>query len=67
KWNEWKDVDKFALLSQGGHHTTLHMDSHGYGTWFTVQEGWIGFGWMSRPTDEERDSWMASPDCYTDG
>lgn len=67
KWTEWKDVDKFALLSQGGHHTTSHMDSHGYPTWITVQEGQIGFGWLSCPTKEEREAWMAEPHKYTGG
>ena len=67
QWNEWKDVDKWALLSQGGHHTAPHMDSHGYATWITAQEGSIGFGWMSCPTKEEREAWMANPHRYTGG
>ncbi len=67
QWSEWKEVDKWALLSQGGHHTAPHMDSHGYATWITVQEGAIGFGWMSSPTKEEREAWMANPHCYTGG
>lgn len=67
QWSEWKDVDKWALLSQGGHHTAPHMDSHGYATWITAQEGTIGFTWMSSPTKEEREAWMANPHCYTGG
>ncbi|KAK3290207.1 uncharacterized protein B0H64DRAFT_436431 [Chaetomium fimeti] len=67
QWSEWKDVDKWALLSQGGHHTAPHMDSHGYSTWITAQEGTIGFIWMSSPTKEEREAWMANPHCYTGG
>ncbi|KAK3897100.1 ATP synthase subunit alpha [Staphylotrichum tortipilum] len=67
QWNEWKDVDKWALLSQGGHHTAPHMDSHGYATWITVQEGSIGFGWISCPAEEEREAWMAKPGGYLGG
>jgi hypothetical protein len=67
RWAEWKDVDKWALLSEGGHHTAPHMDSHGYATWITSQEGPIGFAWMSLPTVEERQAWMAAPHQYTGG
>ncbi|AEO60989.1 hypothetical protein MYCTH_2310767 [Thermothelomyces thermophilus ATCC 42464] len=67
EWREWKAVDKWALVSEGGNHTAPHMDSHGYATWITVQEGSIGFGWMACPTKEEREAWMAEPDRYTEG
>ncbi|KAK3934472.1 hypothetical protein QBC46DRAFT_368195 [Diplogelasinospora grovesii] len=43
------------------------MDSHGFATWITAQEGSIGFGWMSCPAEEERKAWMADPHCYTGG
>ncbi len=66
-WNTWRNVTEWALLSEGGHNTAPHMDSHGYSTWITVQEGHIGFGWMSRPTREEQDAWMANPHSYTGG
>jgi hypothetical protein len=67
RWNELKDVREWALLSQGSHHTAPHMDSHGYATWITAQEGSIGFGWMSCPTEGERQAWMAEPHRYTGG
>lgn len=67
RWAEWKDVDKWALLSEGGHHTAPHMDSHGYATWITAQEGPIGFAWMSFPTEAEREAWMAAPHRHTGG
>ena len=67
KWNEFKDVREWALLSEGGHHTAPHMDSHGYGTFITLQEGKIGFGWMSYPTEEEEAAWKAKPNSYTGG
>ncbi|OIW30048.1 hypothetical protein CONLIGDRAFT_576487 [Coniochaeta ligniaria NRRL 30616] len=67
QWNEWKNVLDWVLLSEGGHNTVPHMDSHGFATCITVQEGSIGFGWMSCPTEEERNSWMADPRCYTGG
>ncbi|KAK3901961.1 hypothetical protein C8A05DRAFT_15915 [Staphylotrichum tortipilum] len=66
-WAEWKDVIKWALLSEGGHHTAPHMDSHGYATWITAQEGCIGVAWMSFPTEEERNAWMAEPHRHTGG
>jgi hypothetical protein len=65
--NEWRDVLEWVLLSEGGHHTPPHTDSHGLATWITVQEGPFGFGWMSRPTRQERDDWMANHDSYTGG
>lgn len=67
EWNQWKHIFEWSLLSEGGHNTAPHMDSHGYATWITVQEGSIGFGWMSSPTKEEREAWVAEPKCYTGG
>jgi hypothetical protein len=67
EWNEWKNVLEWVLMSEGGHHTAPHMDSHGYATWITAQEEAIGIGWMSCPTDDERAAWMASPESYTEG
>lgn len=66
-WNTWRNVVEWALLSEGGHSTAPHMDSHGYSTWITVQEGSIGFGWMSRPSQQEEGEWMANPHGYTGG
>lgn len=66
-WNEWTDLLEWVLLSEGGHNTAPHMDSHGWSTWITIQEGNFGFGWLSRPTDKEREDWMASPLAYTGG
>ncbi|KAK0716736.1 hypothetical protein B0T26DRAFT_740451 [Lasiosphaeria miniovina] len=67
EWNEWKNVLDWVLLSEGGHNTAPHMDSHGFATWITAQEGSIGFGWMSCPTEEERNSWTADPHHFTGG
>ncbi|KAH8756066.1 hypothetical protein F5883DRAFT_686224 [Diaporthe sp. PMI_573] len=67
QWNEWKNNLEWVLLSEGAHNTAPHVDSHGFATWITVQEGLFGFGWMSRPTDEEREAWMADPHSYTGG
>ena len=66
-WNTWRNVIEWALLSEGGHNTAPHMDSHGFSTWITAQEGYVGFGWMSNPTQEERDAWMSNPHSYTGG
>ncbi|KAH9225121.1 hypothetical protein K456DRAFT_1943790 [Colletotrichum gloeosporioides 23] len=67
QWNEWRDVLEWVLLSEGGHNTAPHIDSHGLGTWITAQEGYIGFGWMSRPTRQEWNDWTADPQGYTGG
>ncbi|KAL8379117.1 hypothetical protein RB599_008781 [Gaeumannomyces hyphopodioides] len=66
-WNTWRNVLEWALLSEGGHNTAPHMDSHGYSTWITVQKGSISFGWMSRPNQQEKDEWIANPHGYTGG
>ncbi len=52
---------------EGGHNTSPHTDSHGLATWITVQEGLFGFGWLSRPTDDESREWAADPYAYTGG
>lgn len=67
QWNEWRDVLEWVLLSQGGHNTSPHTDSHGLGTWITVQEGLFGFGWLSHPTSDERAAWMANPHGFRGG
>lgn len=67
QWNEWKDIEHWALLAQSGALTLRHQDSHGFATWITGQEGLIGVGWMSRPTVEESRAWMANPVNYTGG
>ncbi|KAB5526462.1 hypothetical protein GE09DRAFT_662048 [Coniochaeta sp. 2T2.1] len=54
-------------MSEGGHNTAPHMDSHSFATWLTAQEEGIGFGGMSSPTSEEREAWMADPHRYTGG
>lgn len=66
-WNEWTDLLEWVLMSEGGHNTAPHMDSHGWSTWITIQEGNFGFGWLSRPTDKERDDWMSNPLDYAGG
>ncbi|KAK4456960.1 hypothetical protein QBC42DRAFT_48711 [Cladorrhinum samala] len=66
-WNTWRNVTDWALLSEGGHNTAPHMDSHGYSTWFTIQEGRVGFGWMSRPSQQEEEDWMSKPNGFTGG
>ncbi|CAK7203698.1 hypothetical protein SEUCBS139899_006441 [Sporothrix eucalyptigena] len=67
QWNEWRDVLEWVLLSQGGHNTSPHTDSHGLGTWITVQEGLFGFGWLSHPTPDERAAWTANPHDFQGG
>ncbi|KAK0729442.1 hypothetical protein B0H67DRAFT_468221, partial [Lasiosphaeris hirsuta] len=66
-WNTWRNVIDWALLSEGGHNTAPHMDSHGYSTWITIQEGPVGFGWMSQPSQQEEEAWMSDPGDFTGG
>lgn len=63
----WKEVEKWALLAQGGALTEPHQDSHGYGTYITMNEGTMGFGWLSNPTKEERTGWLDDPATFTGG
>jgi hypothetical protein len=65
EWQQWKDVEDWVLLAQGGAQTLLHQYSCGKATWLTVQQGPIGFGWISRPTQEEIRDWSADPSTYT--
>lgn len=67
EWNEWTELLEWVLMSEGGHNTAPHMDSHGWSTWITIQEGNFGFGWLARPTDEEQEEWMKDPLNYTGG
>lgn len=67
EWNEWTELLEWVLMSEGGHNTAPHMDSHGWSTWITIQEGNFGFGWLARPTNEEQEEWMNDPLNYTGG
>jgi hypothetical protein len=67
EWNKWKDDEDWVLLAQGGAHTLTHQDSCGKATWLTVQEGLLGFGWISHPSREEIASWSADPNGFTGG
>ncbi|PSN58960.1 hypothetical protein BS50DRAFT_580338 [Corynespora cassiicola Philippines] len=58
EWNQWKDVEDWVLLAQGGAQT-LHEDSCGKATWLTVQQGQVGFGW--------RQAWSMNPADFTGG
>lgn len=67
EWNEWTELLEWVLMSEGGHNTAPHMDSHGWSTWITIQEGHFGFGWLARPTEKEQEAWMNDPLGYTGG
>ncbi|KAL8364652.1 hypothetical protein RB595_003775 [Gaeumannomyces hyphopodioides] len=66
-WSTWRNVMEWGLASEGGHNTAPHMDSHGYSTWITVQEGHVGFGWMSRPSTQQEAEWMSRPHSHVAG
>jgi hypothetical protein len=67
EWNKWRDDEDWVLLAQGGAHTLTHQDSCGKATWLTVQEGLLGFGWISHLSREEIASWSADPNGFTGG
>ncbi|KAF4954205.1 hypothetical protein FGADI_5418 [Fusarium gaditjirri] len=54
---KWQAVTDWALMSQGGHNTGPHTDSHGMGTWITVQGGGLGFGYILPDRDFDWDAW----------
>lgn len=56
----YKEVEKWALLAEPGALTEPHQDSHGYSTYITTNQGLIGFGWLSYPSDKERKTWSES-------
>lgn len=62
----YKEVEKWALLAEAGALTEPHQDSHGYSTYITVNQGAIGFGWLSYPTDSERAAWNKDQDVPGD-
>ncbi|KAH9822744.1 hypothetical protein Tdes44962_MAKER04713 [Teratosphaeria destructans] len=63
----WKEVEKWALVAQGGALTEPHQDSHGYSTYITVNQGLFGYGWLAKPTAEERAAWKRSNTQYVGG
>ncbi|PPJ50428.1 hypothetical protein CBER1_05553 [Cercospora berteroae] len=63
----FKDVEKWALLAQAGALTEPHQDSHGYSTFITLNQGCVGFGWLSHPSAEERAAWRRNPQRFRDG
>ena len=58
----YKEVEKWALLAEAGALTETHQDSHGYSTYITVNQGMVGFGWLSYPSTEEREQWTEDPE-----
>ncbi|KAF7560139.1 hypothetical protein G7046_g4010 [Stylonectria norvegica] len=63
----WKQMEHWALLSQGGNNTAAHSDSKGMATWITAQEAGFGFGWWSQPTLPKFESWGSDPDSCDGG
>ena len=64
---KWRDTAEWVVLSEGGFHTAPQIAKYGFGIWMTVQEGPIGFGWLSNPTVEELFAWLDAPSNYTGG
>ena len=63
----WKDKEKWALIARAGALTEPHQDSGGLGTYITINQGVVGFGWLSRPTSEEKQDWLANPGSFVGG
>jgi hypothetical protein len=58
EWRHWKDVEEWVLLSEAGHNTAPHMDSNGFSTWLSLQEGQFGVGWLEPTDPAEREHWV---------
>ncbi|KXT04935.1 hypothetical protein AC578_3470 [Pseudocercospora eumusae] len=63
----YKEIETWALLAEAGALTEPHQDSHGYSTFITVNQGEVGFGFLSHPTVEEREGWRKHPQQFTGG
>ncbi|KAF7189864.1 hypothetical protein HII31_08686 [Pseudocercospora fuligena] len=63
----YKEIETWALLAESGALTEPHQDSHGYSTFITVNQGEVGFGFLSHPTVEEREGWRKHPQQFTGG
>lgn len=44
-----------------------HQDSHGFGSFITVNQGLFGFGWLMNPDEKQRKAWVARPHTFCDG
>lgn len=47
EYGHWNQLASWALLSEGGHNTSSHTDSHGMETWITAIQGGFGIGWCT--------------------
>jgi hypothetical protein len=57
-WQKWKDVIEWLLISEAGHCTGPHMDSNGFSTFITVQEGCFGVCWLDPDSKADRERWI---------
>lgn len=60
-------MEKWALVAEAGALTEPHQDSHGYGTFITVNQGRIGFGWLLQATEADHEAWCQDPLNYIGG
>lgn len=56
----WYALERDILLAEPHAATDSHQDGNGMGTWLTVNEGRIGFGWLSRPSPAQTAAWKLS-------
>lgn len=54
---QYKNFEKGMLIGQRGANSDFHIDSNGWGTWITVQQGKFGFLFMANFSKEEREAW----------
>ncbi|KAJ0128073.1 hypothetical protein HZ326_28829 [Fusarium oxysporum f. sp. albedinis] len=54
---QYKMFEKGMLIGQAGANSDFHIDSNGWGTWITVQQGKLGFLFMANFSKEDREAW----------
>lgn len=64
---QWRQLEHWSLLAQGGNMTAPHTDGCGIATWIAPQEGKFGFGWMSKPSLKEWEAWANKTHDYSKG
>ena len=64
----WRQFNQVFMFAESGALTAPHTDPYGMGTWITCQEGEIGVGWLSRPSEDLLRDWRTNQDeCYQRG
>ena len=59
KGRAWKQVTNWVLMAEAGAMSEAHHENNGFNTWLTVAEGEVCFAWLSRPSQEDLESYRA--------